>query len=152
MQIKKSPRWWAFGITLLFLSLWIIPLNEHVTKIVQAKEMHFLYMVIYFSILCISMIAVPITWLAELKRRWVLLLGALVGQVIGFTAVIMSNLIPNGVDLTIKFIRMSGFLAFIVPNAVGSFVLGGWLIGAFAFLIYKESLVRLSKRMNSNKG
>ncbi len=109
--------------------------RDFIFKLLKLPEMRIPYMM-SFSIFLFCALSI-----FSVRKRMSLLktaiTGIVVGQIVGTVSLTLANLfIPNGVQRNLASLKREGFFELLITDATIAFVLGGWLLGGSAFLLY----------------
>ena len=125
-------------ITAVFASLWLMPpASQWFHAFVKLEPMRLPYTVGFFALMFCALSVLNV-WIAAHSPVAVGAMGACAGQIAAMISIFTANLfIPDGTARTLTALERQGIVGILVTDFTVSAVLGGWLIGAIAFLAMK---------------
>lgn len=125
----------TIAVYLLLCLSW--PLDGWLRAFVKLEEMRLPY-IITFSVIISLVLIVSRGYVCRISMFASIIYGAIVGQIASTISITVANLfIPNGVNRTIRAIEKFGIQDILLIDLVVAFVLGGWLLGAAGFALFR---------------
>jgi Na+/H+-dicarboxylate symporter len=139
MMTNKLGR---LALILIIIVAALFAVRKWLYAFIKLEHMRVPYVVLFSTLLLFGLWAMSERLKSSLAGS--IMLGAIVGQIAATLSLTCANFfIPNGVERNFTTFAREGFLSSLLNDVMVAFILGGWLLGAIVFWLYR-SLERAS--------